>query len=448
MLPMYLLKHHKHAVIIMGCVATLAVFPMLSQAGEIGFGIGYVGEYSDNINLVPVNPQDEWTNTAILGIAYKEVGPTLFANISAEARYLNYKNNTYEDGPEYYVDAAMLWALLPQQVHWVLIDRADRLAIDNTLPATPDNKVNVNVLYTGPDVFIRLGSVNKLVIDGRVGRASYSTGEYGSNRYGTSARWLYQSKQSLTYSLNYQYSTVKYDDAVVNDNYNRQDAFGRIDFHELNSVFLFDIGYTKIDQERGGETADPSFRLSATQRLTKESTIGVLVGSELLDFATDLLTTASDPTGTLAPPSSRISPDIQGDIFHTKRAELNYKYKSPEYGFGAAIYYRDIDYKTTPEDQKDYGANVDIWHSLSATMTMGLYGKYSNIQFQDFYRTDQETTLGLRFVYQMTRNLSAILQGINTHLNSTDLTREYTENRVLLGLVYNTNPLLTPIKQH
>lgn len=445
---MYLLMRAKHAIFTIGSAATLSLIPILSLAGEIGIGIGYIGEYSDNINLVPANPQDEWINTAVLGVAYKETGPTLFANISAEARYLTYKNKTYEDGPEYYVDAAMLWAVLPQQVHWVLIDRADRVAIDNTLPATPDNKSNVNVVYTGPDVFIRLGSVNKLVIDGRVGRASYSTGDYGSNRYGTSVRWLYLSKQSLTYSLNYQYSTVKYDDAVVNDNYSRGDAFGRIDYHELNTVLLFDIGYTKIDQERGGITDDPSFRLTATQRLTKESSIGVLLGSELLDFATDLLTTASDPTGALAPPSTRVSPDIEGDIFHTKRAELNYKYKSSEYGFGTSVYYRDLDYKITPQDQIDSGASVDMWHSLSATLTIGLYGKYSNIQFQDFDRTDKETTLGVRLVYQVTRNLNGILQATNTQLASTDPTREYSENKILVGLVYNTNPLLTPIKQH
>jgi hypothetical protein len=416
------------------------------QAAELGFGVGYAGEHTDNIRLAPTSIESEWINKAILGVAYKEIGPTLYANVSAEAQYLNYKNQTYEDGMQYYADAAMLWAISPQRFHWVLIDRAERTTIDNTKASTPDNQANVNVVYTGPDAFIRLGPVNKLVFDGRVGRATYSVGNYGNSRYSTSARWLYASTPSLTYSLNYQFSKINYDDDIANDNFHRHDAFGRIAYREQNTVFQIDAGNTSISQERGGDTSDPTFRLTTTHRLTQQSTFSVLLASEFLDFALDLLTTATDPTETLTSPSSRAALDVTEDIYHTKRADVNYLYKAADIGFGTSAFYRNIDYKTAPQDNKNYGAQLDIWKSLSPTLTIGLNGRYSKVEYINVEREDQNTLFGARIVYYMTRNLSSSLQAVRTRQESTDLGQEFTENRILVGLVFNTNPSLAPIR--
>ena len=57
-----------------------------AHAGEFAYGIGYVGEYSDNIRRVPANPESEKVSSTLMGIAYRENAPTFDAFLQAQAK--------------------------------------------------------------------------------------------------------------------------------------------------------------------------------------------------------------------------------------------------------------------------------------------------------------------------------------------------------------------------
>lgn len=436
-----------------GCWALAVVLPAgvwfvpAVSAGDFSYGLGYFGEYSDNIRLAPTNPQHEWTNIAAAGVAYQELGPSLAAHVNAEAQYFNYTRNTYSDAPRYYADAAAIWAIAPQRLHWVVVDRADQAVRNTTLPATPDNLTNTNVVSTGPDIFLHLGSVNTIVLGGRYGRASYTDGGTGNNRYSGSARWLYESNSETTYSLNYEYLQVRYDDSVLNNNYERYDLYLQGDLHQANTQATFGAGATHIYQDRGGETVGPALRLAATRRLTTESTASVLAADEFLDPAADLLTSATAVTSTLTMPTFPATHDVSGDFYKTKRVEAYYTYTGVNLGVGTGLYYRDIDYQVTPMDRTEGGGRLDLTLNPGGLLSSTLFASYVQTEYHNVIRNDADNQVGLRLQYRLNPNLTTTAELRRTWRNSTDPLQEYTNDQFLVSLVYVSNPMFNPIRR-
>lgn len=417
-------------------------------AGELAYGIGYVAEYSDNIQRVPSSSQDERINSVVAGMAYRENGPALDAHLQAQAEYRGYRRDTFNDGPLYYADASLLWRILPQRLNWIFLDRYDQITRNITLPDTPANRVNSNVLSTGPDLFIRLGSVNTLLLGLRYGNASYSEGDLDTNRYGASVRWLYAANMEMTYSLNYDAEKIEYDNVIRNDNATRHDVFIRADTRQARARFLLDLGATQIDRDRAGEISGYLARLTWTQQLTSGSSAGMLLGSEYQDAGTALLATATSPTPAPgAPPSLPVTGDVTNDFFYTKRAEVYYNRSGSNLGMNARAYYRDIDYEVVPQDRHEAGGRVEVIYSPSGLLATTVYGSHLDIQYQSSTRDDRESETGIRFLYRINRSLSTALDGRKTWRYSTDALQEYTDNRVLFSLLYSSSPLFTPSRR-
>ena len=418
----------------------------ITHAGELAYAFGYVGEYSDNIRRTPTDAQSEWINSAIAGIAYRENGPALDAHLLAQAEYRDYKKDTYNVGPLYYADASFLWRIAPQRLSWVLVDRYDQITRDITLPGTPENLVNSNVLNTGPDLFIRLGQGNTLVLELRYGNASYSELDLDNSRYGTSVRWLYAVNTEMTYSLNYQAEQIMYENEILNDNTQRQDYFIRVERREARARFLLDLGFTQIDRDHAGEANGPAVRLTWAEQLTSESSAGIQIASEYLDAGTALLSTATNLTPAPGPtPSSTTAGEPTSDLFYMKRAEVFYALGGGNFGTNLRAYYRDIDYEIAPLDRKEGGGRLDITYNPSSVLATTVYGSHLDVQYQSFSRDDRENEAGIRFLYRINSNVSATLDGRKTWRYSTDALQEYIDKRVLFSLRYSSSPLVTTI---
>lgn len=60
------------------------------QAGEFAYGVGYMGEHSDNIARVSANEQSDWIHSLLAGFAYQERTIDVVAQVLAQATYNNY----------------------------------------------------------------------------------------------------------------------------------------------------------------------------------------------------------------------------------------------------------------------------------------------------------------------------------------------------------------------
>ena len=432
---------HRHWSLLLG-IGLGGWFAQSASAGEFAYGLGYVGEYSDNIQRVQANPQEEFINSVVAGVVYRENGPALDAHLQAQAEYRNYQNDIYTDGQLYNADASLLWRISPQQLNWVLVDRYDQITRDVTLPNTPGNQVNANVLNTGPDIYIRLGQVNTLVLEFRYGNAAYSDASLNNYRYGASVRWMYAASTETSYSLNYQAEQTNYRDDIKNDNSLRQDLFLRADRRQARARFLLDLGVTKIDRDRAGETTGPVARLTWAQQLTSESSAGILIASEYLDAGTALLSTVTSPTPVpAAPPPATSTGGLTSDLYYQKRAEVFYKQGGGNIGLNTGAYYRDIDYEIALQDRIEAGWWLDVTYSPSSLLAATVYGSHMDTQYLSNDRNDRENEAGIRFLYRVNRNISATVDVWKTSHDSTDASQAYTDNRVLFSLLYSNSPL-------
>ena len=421
------------------------------HAGEFGYGLGYIGEFSDNIRRVSVNPEDEKISSALIGIAYRENGPALDAFLLAQGQYNHYGNKTFPDGPTYYADASFLWRILPQQLTWFFTDRFDQITANASSPNTPDNRINTNVFYTGPDLSVRLGQVNTLVLGLRYGKTTYNeivpgSADLDNDRYGAVTRWQYAASTETTYSLNYATEKTRYDDAVLG-RLTRHDVFVQADKRQAHARFLLDLGATRLEREPPGVEIPDSTghlaRLSWTQQLASGTTAGVRLTSEYLDAGTALLSTA---TSTAPPGGGSPAPTSAGnltvDYFYSKRAEVYYSRGDGNFGLNAAINYQDIDYVIALLDRKETGGRLDLTYNPSSLLSTAVYGSHLSTQYLNTPpRDDRDNGVGLRFIYRLNPKLSATLDGRRSWRNSTIESRDYTDRRLVFSLVYASNSL-------
>lgn len=429
-----------------------------AHAGEFAYGLGYIGEFSDNIRLVSVNPENEKISSALMGIAYRENGPTLDANLLAQGQYNHYRNETYPDGPVYFADAFFLWRILPQQLTWFVIDRFDQITANASSANTPDNRINTNVFYTGPDLSIRLGHVNTLVLGLRYGKTTYSevisTGrpDLDNDRYGAVARWQYAADAEMTYSLNYQTEKSNYDDPALGG-LTRQDIFIQLNKRQVHARFLLDLGATRLERDQSGveipESTGHLARLSWTQQLASGTSAGARLASEYLDAGTALLATATSPT---PPGGSSPAPSVAGnftiDYYNSKRAEVYYNRGDGNFGVNTAVFYRDIDYEIALLDRKEIGGRLDVTYNPSGLLSTTVYGSHLNAQYlSPPTRDDRNNGAGLSFTYRLNPRLSATLDGRKSWRYSTNASQEYTDSRLLFSLFYASSPLFAPSRR-
>lgn len=427
----------------------------VSHAGEFAYGFGYFAEYSDNILRAPVSPVSEVTNSAIVGVAYRESDPTFDAYMLTLAEYRDYRNdNIFDDGGFYYADVSAIWRIFPQRLTWYLVDRYGQVTVDATRSDTPANRTSANAISTGPDIFFRLGQVNTLVFGLRYGNTLYSEGHFGDTRYGVSARWLYAANSEMTYSLNYEGQQVRHDDgAVANnaliDDFLRHDLFLRAERRQARARFLLDLGVTRIDREKTPATSGNLARLTWTQQLTSGSSAGILLAREYLDAGTVLLSTATSPAPVPGdPPVSTEAGQAANDLFFTKRAEVYYNRIDTHFDLNSSIYYRDSNYVILDNlDRSESGVRLELIYRPFTLLATTLYASYADVQYQSIVRDDRDGEAGLRLTYRLNTNFSATLDGRTNWRNSTLDSQDYTDRRLLFSLTYSSSSLFTPAKR-
>ncbi len=423
-----------------------AVGPL--QAGEFAYGVGYMGEHSDNIARVSTNEQSDWIHSLLAGFAYQERTIDVVARVLAQATYNDYQKNTFSDETLFDLNSSVVWTLSPQRSFWTVQDDYQQGLLNSTIPDTPANRTNLNVFSTGPDVYVRLAPVHTLAFGARVGDVYTGAANADNKRFNGLAGWQYQSSPTTTLSLNYQVLDVKFEDSTLNNDFTSQDVFFRVQFHPSRSQYILDLGATHINFDRGDDLRGTLARLSWLRELTPQSSFGASVSKEFSNTASDVLaaTPATGPAGGEPSAPSGISRAvITGDVYETKGGTIFYTHRGSQVGVQFLAGRRKLDYETTPQDNKATNGRLQIDYFFSAASTATLFTEYTRTEYLDFIRRDTDQNSGLRFDYHITRAVSVGLEGSRTERRSTDSTMGFVDNRLLLTLLYSSGPLFTPL---
>lgn len=428
-------------------------------AGEYSYGFGYSAEYSDNPRLVPNAMEDELTHILNAGFSANQNSRELDLRAQASAAYRNYQHNVFADGSLFGFNGALVWKPLPDVLHWTIEDVYTQVAANATVADTPANRVNANVLSTGPDLFWRIGPVQTLQLGGRYASTEFDTtddamtassNEADNTRETGTVRWFYRSSPTTTFSVGYLAEDVDFDASAASalDFRRYETTVGFVNRIARNSVTL-DLGKTRIQRDSQPEIEGALVRLSWLRELTSDATFSVTASRSLSDTAEELLATVAEPSvGRPARREEPITTDAAGgtlvntsDIFVSKQFMALYTRRSGNSLLSISVFrskrFFEIDLAS---DEDAIGGSAEINRPLTDTLSASAAVRYVETTFPTLQREDETTTAGVALQYRLTRTLSSGLAYTRQSRSSSDPGSEYAENRAVLSLSYNSIP--------
>lgn len=426
-------------------ICSVSLAPIRTVMGaEYSYTLGYTAEYSDNVRLVaPPNEEHELIHVLTGGFRFEHASRDVDARVLARAAYRDYRNGTFSDSALLGMDSYIEWKPLPDAFHWTVQDVYAQLLADPARADTPANRVNTNVLSTGPDLFWRLTSVHTLQLGGRYAISSFdatddtattSTIEADNTRRNVNLRWLYRPSPVTTYYVGGLTERVEFDDTGLSDaNFRRNEvSVGLISTIARNSLTV-DLGKTRIRQRNGNEFEGGSGRLSWVRVLRSDSSITLRASRALSDAAETLLTTSGVPQ---LPNTTTVS---TSDLFLSKQISALYSQRSVYNVFELSLFRNEREFEiSTLNNEEAKGVSIDFTHNYTDAFAIRPSIGYVESLFPLRPREDETATGSLAFLYRLSRTLTGSLAFARQERSSTDPGAEYTEDRVMLGLTYNT----------
>jgi len=403
-------------------------------ASDLDFSAAYAARFSDNIVLVPTDEQDEFINTLSLGLGYNKETKQAGLHLTAKADRVDYLNNIFDDENLFSISSK---GYLRVRSNFIVLRGAGYFfqgIIDPFSPQTPENRQDIGVLWGGPDFNFRLGPSDTLGIEARLGTFLFENSPIDNIREHFAARLLHNYTTRTKASLNAEFEEVHYSDASLNVNFNRTDAFLRL---ERTSTPLWrnslDLGLTTVKQETFNSSTKPLLRLSSTLRPSRGQDLSFIASVEFTDSGRELRNTASIKTGLNLTEESTSS-----DVFYTKTAGLLYNFKSVVLNGTLRLRLVNQDFQRVQlKNKRAMEEDFALSHDLLPTVRLAVFASLNKTNWSGINRIDRERTVGTRLIYLIRKNFWVNVELKQMNRNSTDSVNNYNANIASVGLSYS-----------
>jgi hypothetical protein len=193
--------------------------------------------------------------------------------------YRDYFDNTYDSEFLGSGAAELRVGLIGDTLSWSADDTFGQVLSDSLAPATPENREDVNIFSTGPDLRLPLGRATELVVSARYQKASYQDeNTVDNNRVTGDVSLVRRSSPSVAWSLNVNASNVDFD-GPNNPGYDQQEVFVRLESRGANQTLTADLGASFLD---GGDQTDQTavVRINWLRQLSSSWSLELEAGSE------------------------------------------------------------------------------------------------------------------------------------------------------------------------
>ncbi len=420
-----------------------------ADAAEYTYTYGYTAEYSDNIRLVPTNAEDELTQVLSAGFQLTHSGPELDAQARGRAAYRYYQHDAFTNEASFGLSGSLVWKPRPDAFHWTVEEVYTQIVVDPRLADTPANRLDANVLSTGPDIFWRVSAVHRLQLGGRFVWSTFDTRENtavvpgsaatDSTRQNARIAWYYRYSPRTEFSVSHLAESAELDDpsASANFDFRRYDTTFGLTNRVVRNNFELTVGNTRIERPNRPDAEGTLGRLSWLREITSVSSFSLTASRSLSDTVRELLTTNQDTAvgTTTASVASR-------DIFVSRRIAAAYSRRATPNSMTLSAFRAERVFEqaaTTNEESK--GANVELGRTFGAAVTATVSTGYSETLFPSVPREDKTRSASIGLRYQFGRTVSTSLAYVRQSRASTNPGAEYVENRVVVSLDYNSPPL-------
>lgn len=431
--------------------AALAALPLVviggaASAATLEYQLSGGGGYSDNIRRVPVNEESEGIASAGLQFSLDQRSSRLTADLVGNFAYNDYLDDTFDDEVIGNFAGQARFAFVPERFEWLLADNFGQVLSDPFLPATPENRENINYLTTGPDLLFAFGSQMQLRLAGRYSMTTYEDSEVDSDSTLGEIELSRALSSASSIGLVGRMQSIEFNERQLNADYDQSEAFVNYSVEGSRTLLTVQAGYTTIERDAsGGSDSGPLFRLNMTRRLTAATTAGLYVAREFSSAGSDFASTQSGQAIGLdtAPGRQTVEP------FTRESAGLNWSFRHNRTDLSLSGSWEDRTYDNQPSlDETLTSGRVEVRREMSPVMSLILDGGYVRSAFEQGDGDYTEASGGLTFSWRLSSRVSLNATYDHFDRNSDRPTGDYVENRYWLYIGYGRGVPRTTLLPH
>jgi hypothetical protein len=405
-----------------------------AEAAQFDYQASLAAGHSDNIRRTETNPESEDIAAAGVRFSFDQQSQRLNADIFGDLAYNDYLGNTYDSELIGNVIADVRYAFVPERFEWVLADNFGQVLGDPFLPATPDNRENLNYLVTGPDFTLPLGSQMRLRIGGRYALTTYEKSPFDSDSLLGELGLIRLLSSSSAISLNARAQQVQYDDKSLNADYDVGEAFLRYEAQGARTQLRVDAGYSEIDRDAVDQKQDgPILRLEIIRRISASSTVTIGGGREFSGAGDAFAVSQSGSGASLGTaPGRQTTEPFQNDF-----ARIAWDFSQNRTTFTLSAAWADRTYELEPTlDQTITDAAMRVRRELSQTTWLMLEAGYERAEYAQPGGNYNDLLGGVSFGWRLSRVLTLATTYSYANRSSEFPGGDYTDNRIWLSLSY------------
>jgi hypothetical protein len=405
---------------------TAAMGAELEYRASLGAG------YTDNVRRRPTDQENENIGIAGLSFSLDEQSRRMNADVVGDLAYYEYLNDSYDSELLGNVYADVSFALVPERFIWVVGDQFGQVLSDPFLPATGDNRENINYASTGPDLIFGLGSQMRLRISGRYSLTTYEEEPLDSTTVSGEMGLVRILSDRSSISLNGRAQQIEYDESTLNADFDQQELFLRYEAAGARTNLTIDAGYGELEREISTEVeGGPLLQLDMSRRLSDSSLISLVGGHR---FATSAGAFASDQGITdvgldTAPGRQTAEPFILDE------ATASWAFARNRTGLNLSGNWSQRTYEDNPSlDQTMITMATRFTRDMTPMQTLELSASYTTVQYEPPAFDYHDLTASASFIWRLTRSLTleAKYEYYDRNSDAAELTT--TENRLLLSI--------------
>jgi hypothetical protein len=400
-----------------------------NAAFEINDGVGQ----SDNVKRTATDTTEDTVASAGLLFSYDERSARLEADVVGNLSYREFLDDTYDSELLGNLHGNARAAILPEKLSWALSDDFGQVLIDPFVPATPDNRENLNYLSTGPDLRIALGSQTRADIGLRYALADYENspldsrgllGEGGLTR-------AFSERSSLGLFLRHQ--QLEYDTAPEAFDFDQSQAFLRYDALGARTRLRIDAGRDEIDRDGADTQGGFLVRVDAERRMTSRTTLSLRAARQHESSGSAF---AGEQSG------GGIALDASGsrqtfEPFLNERLDLSWRFTGSRTEFTLFADRGTQSYEDRPEfDQTFTSYGASMRRALTPLLSLDFDVRLSRSEFEQPGADYEDLGAGASLEWRPSRATVVRLAYSHDDRDSDSAFGGYTESRILLTVGY------------
>lgn len=423
----------------MGRRSTIALLASTFAAGgashafaEVTYTVEAGAGNSDNITRVEDDEVSETMATAGVTLEWHEARPRLIADVSADANYVEYLDDTYDGEIVGGLDGTLDFSVIPERLRWIVQDSFGQESTDPFSPQTPETRENVNYFTTGPSLEFLLGRQLARVF------ATYSLTEYERSSFDSERAVGGVSVGRGTpggrgFSFNAVTEQVSFKDEGATD-FDRHSAYANYSIEGARTEISAEAGYTWLELESGEKSGDPRLQIQLARELSSSSMLRLRAGTQLTDSSEALR--SSFASGSAAGGGAVSS---ASDPFRNRFGSLGWDFNRHRTSMSLGIDWSDDTYETAAtlnRNRVTYDANIG--RQLTSRLSIGLNASYMDEEFEVTGLTSQSLAYGGTVDWQLGPTMGLRLAIDHFERETDDGVGEYGENRLFLTFVYRS----------